>query len=57
MSVRHKAREAALRLLYQIDASGDSSAQARADFWSAHGNNMREPDVTFPVTEREEEEP
>ena len=44
MGVRHKAREAALRLLYQIDASGDSSSQARADFWSAHGNNVSESD-------------
>lgn len=42
MGLRHKGREAALRLLYQIDASGDPSAQARADFWSAHGNNIGE---------------
>jgi len=42
MGLRHKAREAALRLLYQIDASGDVSRQARADFWSAHGNNISE---------------
>ncbi len=44
MGLRHKGREAALRLLYQIDASGDSSAQARDDFWAAHGNNTSEPE-------------
>jgi N utilization substance protein B len=42
MGVRHKGREAALRLLYQIDASGDLSSQARADFWSSHGNMVPE---------------
>lgn len=42
MGIRHKGREAALRLLYQIDASGDSSAQARADFWASHGNKIGE---------------
>jgi N utilization substance protein B len=37
MGVRRKGREAALRLLYQIDASGDVSVDARERFWEAHG--------------------
>lgn len=37
MGARRKSREAALRLLYQIDLSGDRSAQARDEFWQAQG--------------------
>jgi N utilization substance protein B len=44
MGLRRKGREAALRLLYQIDLSADSSDQARADFWAAHGNKTAEPE-------------
>lgn len=39
MGVRRKARESALKLLYQIDLAGDGSREARAAFWDADGDS------------------
>lgn len=42
MGVRHKGRESALQLLYQIDVSGDASERAFIEFWQGQPDRARE---------------
>ena len=44
MGARRKSREAALRLLYQIDLSDDRSQEAHDEFWRAHGGGVDDRD-------------
>jgi N utilization substance protein B len=42
---RRRGREAALQLLYQVEISGDPSAEARERFWLVHPSGEVDPDV------------
>lgn len=44
MGARHSGREAALQMLFQLEASGASAAQAIELFWRAHTDSDFEPD-------------